>query len=190
MMLRIKNTVASLEKFAARPWYPFLVGVLAFADLSIAIIPTDVFVVSAVLAKPRRWFFVAIVSSIFSALGALFAAALCSHYGAPLVAQYFPGVLDSSMGVYSQGFLIRYGIWTLFFLAVGPLPLQPGVLLAGVMHLNLTVVFGSVLFGRIIKYVVECYLAAKSPQVLARWFPALLKDATLKPGASLNSSSK
>ena len=166
-----------LKRFAAKPWYPLMTGGLAFADLFFSVIPTDIFVVTAVMAQPRKWLFIALFTALMSSLGALGAAALCSTIGEPALQHYLPAVVNSSWWAWSQGYVVKYGVWALIFFAAGPLPLQPGVLIAGLMHYNLGLVFFSVLVGRILKYLVECFLAAKFPRYLDVLFPEQKKEA-------------
>ncbi len=169
--------IYGLKRFAARPWYPLMTGALAFADLFISIIPTDIFVVTAAMAQPRRWLFVALFTSVMSALGSLAAAAACAHFGEPALQHYYPDLVASTAWAWSQGYVLKYGAWALIVFSVGPLPLQPAVLIAGLMHQNLGLIFLGVLVGRVIKYLVECYFAAKSPHYLDVLFPGQRKEA-------------
>lgn len=170
-------SIYGLKRFAAKPWYPLMTGGLAFADLFFSVIPTDIFVVTAVVAQPRKWLFVALFTAVMSSLGSLSAAAVCSYIGEPALQHYLPSVVQSSWWTWSQGYVTKYGVWALIVFASGPLPLQPGVLIAGLMHYNLGLVFASVLVGRILKYLVECYLAAKFPRYLDVLFPEQKKEA-------------
>ncbi len=170
-----------LRGYAGAPWYPFLVGALAFADLFISVIPTDIFVVSAVMAKPRKWIFVSVFTAISSSLGALGAAALCMHLGEPALVKYFPGVVGSSAWVWTDTYMTKYGLWALIGFSAGPLPLQPAVLIAGLTKQNLFLTFLGVFIGRILKYPLECWLAAQCPHYLEKLFFISPTDMAAKP---------
>ncbi len=178
---RFQNWMNRLRGFAGAPWYPYLVGALAFADLFVSVIPTDIFVVSAVMAKPRRWVFVAVFTAISSSLGSLAAAALCSHLGEPALAKYFPGIVGSQAWVWTDGYMTKYGLWALIAFSAGPLPLQPEVLIAGLTKQSLFLTFVGVFIGRILKYPLECWLATQCPEYLEKFFFIKPSDMRAKP---------
>lgn len=176
-----QNWMVRLRGFAGASWYPYLVALLAFSDLFIGIVPTDIFVVSAVMATPKRWIFISLLTALASALGAIGAAGFCTYLGEPALVKYLPGVVGSPGWIWTDAYMTKYGLWALIGFSAGPLPLQPAVLIAGLMKKSLFLIFMGVLVGRTIKYPIECWVAAQCPEYLEKFFFIKPVDMSAKP---------
>lgn len=175
---KLNQAIARLEKFTDRWWYMPAVGGLAFLDFFIGIVPTDGLLISSVMLQPKRWLRAAFFVTIGSALGAVAVAAAVHALGTSIVDWALgPEVWESAGWVKAQQLLDDHGVWALFLMAVGPLPLVPFAILAGVGGMPLAEIFVSSLVGRAIKYVVFSWVSAKAPHLLRKFMKGPEKEA-------------
>ncbi len=168
----LRRILRSILQFLNRPWYPFLVALLAGADLFVVVIPTDGLVVSAVLAKPRRWLWGAFIIGLGSACGGLLLSLLAQAVfdGGPAAAwlhELVDRILkdpDSAL----PGWIERHGLLAVVLGAVSPLPLQPFVVLPVFLGLTPQSIFGALLIGRILKYLLIGAVIAFVPRFLPK----------------------
>lgn len=174
-MLRGKIFVTSRNfvlQFVNRPWFPALVAVLAAVDLIILIIPTDLFLISAVMGQTRRWLSIGITIAIGSTIGALILA-LAIKYDQEWIHQTFPKIFHSSNWEYAESLIERFGIYATFIAAIGPLPLQPFVIIGALStKLSLQAMILSIFVGRTAKFILFAWLASHAPRYLEKlWLP-------------------
>lgn len=169
MLKFVKGSFNYLIHFVKRPWFPLLVSFLAAADIFIFIVPNDIFVISAVLARPKYWLSTALVVALGSFLGAATLAGL-SYYDSQWVIDSFPQVFASQGWQETADFLKKYGFAATFLGSVGPIPLQPFVFVGALSDMPTWALLGGTLTGRVTKYVAISYIAAKSPELLNRIF--------------------
>lgn len=156
-----------------KPWYPLLVSFLAFADAFVLTLPTDGFLVAAVMANKKRWCTIALVVSLGSTLGA-WLLALLFLWQRPWLEAHLPVL--SSLGLDSTSFPRAYGDLALFFGAVGPIPMHPFVLLAALSGFSLARIAFWVFVGRLVKYLFLAWVARGLPGFFARILrPALIR---------------
>ena len=154
--------------FVNRPWYPALIAFLAAIDLFIVIVPTDVFLISAVMGQPRRWFSTGVTIAFGSILGSALLAFILD-YDQDLIHRAFPAVFASKHWNYAEGLIENYGTYATFFAAVGPLPLQPFIVV-GALSTKLTfkTLLISVGAGRLLKFILFAWLASHAPRMLEK----------------------
>jgi membrane protein YqaA with SNARE-associated domain len=167
------QVLGRLKKFADRAWYAPFVGMLAGADQFIMIVPIETLMIPSVLLNPKRWFWTALCVTTGCTVGALALSTLASLYGMPLIEHWAPHVLHSPSWIRSTGYINEKGAWALFAIAIGPLPQQPAVALAGLSHMAPLKVFLAVWLGRAIKYCFFAYLASHAPKYLTKIFPRM-----------------
>ena len=147
--------LAQLERFTTKRWYLPLISILAGLDMFLVLFPTDILVVSTSIvhrSRPRSWIKIALSVTTGSALGALALAWATQEWG-PRVFRSIALVGPSSQTWATAETLIqKHGRWALVLMAAGPLPAQPGVILASAAKVAMTPIFVSVWLGRWIKY--------------------------------------
>jgi membrane protein YqaA with SNARE-associated domain len=175
---KINQAIARLERFTDRSWYLPVVGGLAFLDFFIGVVPTDGLLISTVMLQPQRWLRAAVIVTWGSALGSLAVAAVVQSFGAPLIDWALgPEVWNSGGFVRARELLEAYGAWAIFLMAIGPLPLVPFSIIAGMGGTGLTELFVASLVGRAIKYTLFSWLSAKAPHLLRRFMKGPQKEA-------------
>jgi membrane protein YqaA with SNARE-associated domain len=165
---RILRWIGKLERFVDRWWYAPLMAALVAADLFVAVIPSDALVISSVMLRPKRWVRFFVSAGTGSAIGAAMLALLVKTHGSWMIAHLFPHALESPSWVSMDRFLVSYGPYAIFLVAVGPLPQQPAVVLAALAHMNVAEIAGSVLVGRLVKYGFFAWSATHAPRLMAR----------------------
>lgn len=157
-----------VRQFFDRPWYLYLCALLAAADIFILLIPTDGLLITYVWAKPKQWVRSFIIISVGSAVGALAMAIAIRYFGEGMMEQWLAGHDSSDTWQKMTLWIDDYGVWALGFIAGGPFPLQVGVILAALGHMEVSTLFVSVLIGRLIKYGLFSYLSVRMPHLLRK----------------------
>jgi membrane protein YqaA with SNARE-associated domain len=163
---KLKSALRQLQKFADRPWYFPLLGLLAAADLFILVVPTDALLVSSVMLQPKKWVRAFFWVGLGSALGALaLGASIQSDLAAHLQASStYP--IESSTWIWLKEFFAAYGAIALAVIAVSPLVQFPVVAMAAASGMPLLELFLISLAGRWIKSAVFAYFASHAPKVV------------------------
>lgn len=169
MSRKILGGLRFLQKHMDRPWYLPAVALLALADIFIMIVPTDALLVTAVLFKPRRWWWAATLVALGSSLGALVLAGAV-QWDLEGLTQLFPSLFESPSWKGTDAFLEKYGIWALALFAAGPLPYQPAVVLVALSGASLPEAFLATFLGRGGKYYLLAYLASHAPTYLEKFW--------------------
>ncbi len=151
-----------------RPWYPFLIGFLAFIDNFTLIVPTDGMLVSSVLLRPLRWKRFAVAVATGSSLGAILMAAVAQHQGLELIQAHYPQWLTTDIWKWSAHFLTEYGLIVVFLVGLTPFTQQPTVILAALSGSPLLAISAALFLGRLIKYIFMGYVASHAPHLLRR----------------------
>jgi len=171
----LKKSFSKVHQFIHRPWYPILVAGLAFLDLFIGIIPTDGIVVTAAMAHPRRWLYIAVMVTIGSSLGALILSGVVI-YDVDLIHQWFPQIFLSDTWKNVEQWVNNLGLWAIFFCPWLFLPIQLFLIIGALAKLGLMPIMLSYISGRFIKTMVLSFLAAKFPHVLDSIAPKWIKE--------------
>lgn len=158
-------------RFAARPWYPAMIAFLAAIDLFIVVVPTDIFLVSAVLGQPRRWIAIALTVALGSTVGATLVTLLI-HYESDLIMQAFPALFQSTHWGNVEKYIQSYGIYAIFFGAAGPLPLQPFVIVGALSKMPVLELALAMFTGRAAKFLLISWCTSHAPKFLDKIFPA------------------
>jgi membrane protein YqaA with SNARE-associated domain len=164
----VLRTIARLERYATRIWYTPLVALLAAADLFILIVPTDALVISNAALRPKHWIWIAVWSTLGSALGSFALCLAIQGYGAEFL--HLIGFAPESSATWQSTaqWVREYQGPALAVFAVGPFPLQPAVVVgsvAGVPPLSVLLWVG---LGRAIKFFFFSWAATHAPNLLNR----------------------
>lgn len=163
-----------LKDFSDRPWYLPFICLLAFADFFVVVIPTDALIVTTSIMKPKRWLITAITVTTASALGSLALGTFGRYGGEPFVGWIMgKDFFSSANWIRMSEWIDHYGFWGLSFIALGPLPAQPAILVCALAHMKLPEITAAVFLGRAPKYFLLSYLATHSP----KWFKKVFKKS-------------
>jgi len=156
--------LSRLQQYAARPWYVALISVLAALDAYVVFIPVEALMFPAVLTRRHRWLGTTLWITLGSAVGATSFAWFCREYGAPLLHQLFPDMLDSRAWQDAERTIQTHGGWGLALISLSFVPQHPAVAIAGLARLPLRTIFLSVLAGRVVKYIVLSWAVIRFPR--------------------------
>jgi hypothetical protein len=162
--------LAWLQQRVDRWWYLPLVSACAGLDTFVLAFPTDVFLVSSTALRPQRWLRIALFMALGSSLG-LLAFAYAVESGAPWLHSWVGWAIPSASGSGENAALVaRYSVFALFITAANPLvPPQPVVAVAVLAGMNPITVFVWILAGRVFKYAIYAFAAARAPRLVSRW---------------------
>ena len=179
---QIQAYVTKLEKYADRFWYAPLIGILAALDNVIVVIPNDGILIASSMLIPKRWALFASSVAIGSTIGAIVLALLVEHQGAPWVMEFFPGIDQSKVWVWTKEFFDNYGLIVVFLVAISPLLQQPVIIIAALASTPIYKLAAAIFFGRFLKFLLMAYLGSHSPRLLKKiWgLKGELKDAGVK----------
>lgn len=128
MLRRLYHWTLSL---AARPWAPWALGGVSFVESSVFPIPPDAMLVPMALARPRRAFFYALVTTITSVMGGvlgyLIGALLFDSVGQWVIELY--GLQDKSAAF--RALFAEHGHWTIMIAGFTPVPYKLITITAG-----------------------------------------------------------
>ncbi|MBX3019367.1 MAG: hypothetical protein KF767_15885 [Bdellovibrionaceae bacterium] len=164
----IRRQVLRMEAYADRPWYPFLIGLLAGLDNLIVVVPTDGILISSILLQPKRWLRMSFAITLGSSLGGLVLAWLVQHHGLPLIETYYPSLLTTKSWVWTEYLFDNYGLIVLFAVAATPIMQHPAIVLTALSGTSLLSLFMVMIAGRALKYLFLGYISAKMPALLGR----------------------
>jgi membrane protein YqaA with SNARE-associated domain len=179
---KIQLLVQRLEKFAGRPWYPIIIGILAALDCFVIVIPNDGILVASCMLIPRRWAVYGLSISLGSTLGAIALSILVKTMGLPWILKFYPGIGQSEIWFMTEKFLQEYGLIVVFAVGASPLMQQPVIILAGLANIPLVSLALMFFSGRFLKFMILAYLGSHSPKLLKKiWgMKDELKDAGVK----------
>lgn len=179
---KIQKYVKWLEQFADRPWYPLLISVLSVLDNFLIVIPNDGILVASSMLIPKRWFVFALFVSIGSTLGSVLFCLLVEMQGLPWIQEYYSGITETQIWLWSEKFFENYDILIVFVVAILPINQHPVLILAGLAGTPVLTLIGVIFAGRFSKFTLMAYLGSHSPKLLKKiWgMEDELKDAGMK----------
>ena len=151
-----------LRKYANRPWFLPILCLAAAVDLFIVVIPIEPMVIMATVMRPRNWLRTGFAVATASGIGAIALTLTARVYGEPFV-DWVAGAefLHSTRWIQAQNWVASYGFWAVLITALGPLPQQLVVLIAGLAGMPIPSIFLGVWLGRLPKYTLAAYLASR-----------------------------
>ncbi len=164
----IRIQVYKLQRYANRPWYPPLIGLLALLDNIVIVIPNDGILMSSAMLKPKKWVIYSVAVAIGSTLGALLLAAVVELQGLPWIIGHYPELTQTKSWIWSQEFFGKYGLIFLFAVSISPLMQQPAVILASLANTSLYQLAIIIFAGRFLKFLAMSYIASHSPKYLKK----------------------
>lgn len=180
--VRIQRGVQWIQGFVDRPWYPPLIGFLAFLDNFVIVIPNDGILVSSSMVTPKRWWILALCVAIGSTLGATVLVAAIQYHGLPWILDIYPHLDETKTWEWSEKLFDQYGLLLVFAVSVTPLLPHPAIILASLAQIPLAQLGLVILLGRLIKFLILAYIGSHTPKLLRRlWgFKGELVDAGIE----------
>ena len=162
------KTYAALQRYAHHPAYFFVLLLLAFACTLSAMMSVTALVVPAVwLAqpkeKPQRWWQIAAVCALGSALAACVLVWGVHTWGVHWAQTQFPNLFQSARWHEASQLMQQHGLWVLALIAASPLPHTPALLILALNEPNFFGILLAMWLGKGLKYGVVAWLVAKFP---------------------------
>jgi len=143
----------------------FFLGLVSFAESSFFPIPPDVMIIPMVMAKPKEFFRIFLIASIFSVLGGIFGYMLGAIFLdlAMNVIQFYGyeqkvNNLKTSLTL-GEGFMAWFGV--LFLAGFTPLPYKVFTIASGIISFNLPIFILVSLISRSLRFFIISYLSYK-----------------------------
>ena len=146
--------------------YPFMVGVTAMILTLSMTVPVASLLIGAILLRRERWMEIVALSSLGSALGGVSLYLIFHYVGWNQILIAYPDLLQSKAWFNATRWVSAYGTWALLGIAALPLPQTPALIFTAISHLPIAEVFLALALGKLLKYSVYGFLAAKFPS----WF--------------------
>ena len=136
--------------------------IISFLESIIFPLPTDIFLIPYVLAKKEKYWYLALMTTIFSVLGG------CCSYLIGLYLwdqanlfflEYYPSISGKLNSFISQ--FKEYGIALIVIGGFSPFPFKITCFASGIMSLNFTVFFLFSFISRGLRFFLVCYLLYK-----------------------------
>jgi membrane protein YqaA with SNARE-associated domain len=168
MAKRVTRWIVYLERFTDRVWYRPVMALLAGLDMVIIVVPVDGILVTTCMLQPKKWVRTFLWFAAGSALGAVFAAELIHYFGDAAIERIAGDNIGSETWRKLTVFIENHGPWALALVAVGPIPLQIGVVIAAAAKMPMMPYFAAILIGRLIKYGFLSWVATHAPGFLGK----------------------
>lgn len=158
MLRRLYDWTLSL---AAHPQALWALAIVSFIESSVFPIPPDLLMIPMILARPRKAWLIALVTTIASVLGGLFGyfigAALFDTVGQPIIEFY--GKAESVEAF--NGRFNAYGAWAVLIAGLTPFPYKVITIMSGWTGLSVPVFMISSLIARGVRFFVLAALLWK-----------------------------
>jgi len=155
-MSKLYNKVASL----ADSKYPFLfLGFISYIEAIVLPIPTDVLLVPLVIAFPRRWILLCIITVLTSVAGGV-TGFIIGKYTLSYALSIFPaGINDAFLS--SKIWFVENGVFSVLVAGFSPIPYKVIALTAGACDMNLTVFTLASIFSRGLRFFLVSWLSLR-----------------------------
>lgn len=172
---RLEGTLARLLRRAAEG-RGFLVtcALLAFASTATASFPVTAVVLPATLLAPTRWRAITLCCALGSASAATLLVSGFHHLGWSALYERFPEMLTHPQWRRVMDWAERYDLAALFAIAISPLPQTPALVFFGATRHDYAGVALAMFGGKLVKYGVLAWAAARFPERFTDGIGALL----------------
>jgi membrane protein YqaA with SNARE-associated domain len=111
---------------------PAILSALSFAESSFFPIPPDVMLAPMVLRSPKKAFWFAFLTTVFSVLGGLAGYAL-GYFAFDLLSAWLETSKYWDEYLHARGWFEQWGVWIIFIAGFSPIPYKLFTITAGVM---------------------------------------------------------
>jgi len=147
---------------------PALLGALSFAESSVFPVPPDVMLMPMSLARPRCWWWFALIATLGSVLGGM----LGYLIGVWAIEAIMPWLESSKYaGAFAQArdWFDRWGFWAVLVAGFSPIPYKVFTIAAGAMTMNPLGFFLASFVGRGVRFfLVSGLVAWAGPRIAPR----------------------
>ncbi len=165
----LERFIESLQKSIDRPSFPAYLALAAFLDVFTLVIPTDGIVVSTSMARPKRWFMIALGTTVGSILGVALLGAIV-YWDAEWIKNFAPSIFQSEGWEFTKEMLGKYGFWAVFLGGLGFIPpTQPFIIIPILADMNFTHWLLAFSVARILKFFSFAWIASHSPKLITRF---------------------
>lgn len=134
-------------KWAAHKHADYYLGTLSFAESSFFPIPPDVMLAPMTLAKPNKWFYLALLTTITSVLGGVFGY-LIGYFAFDLVQPWIEQFGYMARFERAQVWFEQWGFWVVLIAGFSPIPYKVFTVAAGTLSLFLPTFILASIIGR------------------------------------------
>ena len=171
----VNRLLKKLEAHVSSPWFPLAIGIVAYFDNFLFIIPMAAVLITAIISSPKRWFSIALGITIGTVLGAITFAFFVSHFGTSFLHSIAPKMMELSLWNTALHWLEQYGLWALFLVSCLPVSDHPLIALAALTHLPLLKISLVLGVAKTLKFFLLSWLASHAPSTLLK-FKVLEKE--------------
>lgn len=137
--------------WSAHPRAPWYLGALSFAESSFFPIPPDVMLAPMVLARPTRWWRLALVTTVASVAGGLVGYAI-GYFAIDAVTPLLHRVGWYEHFVYASELYVEWGVWIVFLAGFSPIPYKVFTIASGAAGMALLPFAVASLVGRAARF--------------------------------------
>lgn len=163
--------------WANHPFGSVVLCVLAFTESSFFPIPPDVLQIALSIERPKRSFFYAFISAMFSTVGALLGWFIGYALWVWLEPVFVPHIISQANIETVRHAFDTWGFWALFAAAFTPIPFKVFTITAGMMKMFIPTFLLASLIGRSMRFFIVAallyFFGAKVKGFIDRWFGPL-----------------
>lgn len=176
MLPRLEGFLQRLIRYAAQGNRLLLVCLtLAIGGTLSAAYPITSVVVPAVLLVPQRWWKIAGIAALGSAIGATALVVFFHQLGWAQLYERFPELATHPAWHRVMEWTSDHGALALLVIAALPLPQTPALVVFAITRPDYPCAFLAILAGKTLKYLAFAWLAARAPERLSNGLSALLR---------------
>ena len=161
----LKNLFDKCVKLASSKFADYSLALVSFAESSFFPVPPDIMIVPMVVANKEKYLKIFLISTLFSALGALLGYFIGSFFFNELGVKVFEFYGHNNTNFLKEKFQTNSGSFSwlliLFTAAFTPLPFKLVTIFSGFIEFNLILFFFTCLFARGLRFFIVAYLSFK-----------------------------
>jgi membrane protein YqaA with SNARE-associated domain len=161
----LKNLFDKCVKLASSKFADYSLATVSFAESSFFPVPPDIMIVPMVVANKEKYLKIFLISTLFSALGALLGYFIGSFFFNELGVKVFEFYGHNNTNFLKEKFQTNSGSFSwlliLFTAAFTPLPFKLVTIFSGFIEFNLILFFFTCLFARGLRFFIVAYLSFK-----------------------------
>jgi hypothetical protein len=165
---RLQQALAFIDHSAGRPWFYPAAGAFPFFDYFLPFLPNQALLIALCAAGPQRWFRLAAVFVVASALGAALTAAIIQAVADGDALAAMLGDTAAEGWSHMDGLVETHGVAILALLAVLPFPPRTAVLVSALAGLSPVLIALAVGLGRTVPAFLIAWASARAPTLIAR----------------------
>ncbi|MGC6390476.1 MAG: YqaA family protein, partial [Alphaproteobacteria bacterium] len=158
--VKMMSLRARLIGLAEHKQAPTALGLVSFVESSVFPIPPDIMLMPMCLARPDRWIFYALITTVTSVLGGLFGYVLGYFFFVELGLPALEALGKSALIDEFRGYYDIYGSMIVFGAGITPFPYKVITITSGFLELNLLAFLIASLLSRGLRFFLVAYLVA------------------------------